>query len=302
LPTADGPVVGRLAPTPSGRLHLGNVTAFAAAWLSVRSRNGRLLLRIEDVDASRAVPGRADEIRHDLAWLGLEWDVEVAPQSERDYSPALQKLAPKLYSCTCTRRQLAGGSYPGTCRDAGHPEGALRFRLPHGEVRFFDRWRGAHAIDPNTFGDPVLRRRDGVFAYNLAVVADDIADGVTEVVRGGDLLEFTAVQVRLWEALGARPPTWLHTPLILGADGRKLSKSHGALAIGALRDAGCSAQDLWNVVLPWFGYPKGASLLDAAGGFPDAASDFPVVQVDFGGSDSPFDPIGIHSRPVHGGT
>jgi len=259
-------IVGRLAPTPSGHLHLGNATAFLAAWLSVRAQGGRLLLRIEDVDVGRARAAVAESQRRDLEWLGLGWDAETAPQSTRDYAPWLARLAPHTYFCACARKDVAG-PYPGTCRAAGHAAGKVRFRVPDGAVSFADRACGPRTVDPADQGDPVLRRADGVYAYNLAVVADDIADGVTEVVRGADLLDHTAVQIRLWEALGAAPPTWLHAPLVLGADGKKLSKSHGAQHIGALRDAGRAPRDVLAVILPWLGLDGGASLDEAARAF-----------------------------------
>jgi glutamyl/glutaminyl-tRNA synthetase len=248
-------VVGRLAPTPSGHLHLGNVTAFAAAWLSVRAAGGRLLLRMEDIDTVRARADVEAGIREDLRWLGLDWDAEVPRQSVRDYRPAIEALAPHTYRCTCTRAQVkaAGGRYPGTCRDAGHTTGALRLRLPDGPVRFVDRRFGPREVDPHTFGDPILVRADGLVSYNLAVVADDLADAVTEVVRGADLLDFTAVQLHLWRFLGEREPTWLHAPLVLGADGAKLSKSHGSTEVRALRAAGWTPARVWAVVLPWLG-------------------------------------------------
>lgn len=244
-------VSGRLAPTPSGHLHLGNATAFAAAWLSARSQGGRVLLRIEDVDTTRARAEVEEEQRDDLRWLGLDWDEEVPRQSARDYAPWLDAL--DSYFCTCTRKdvQASGGVYPGTCRDAGHGLGKVRFRLPPGEVVFADAKWGAQRGTPE--GDPVLRQADGVYAYNLAVVADDIADGVTEVVRGADLLELTPLQIRLWEGFGATPPRWVHAPLILGPDGRKLSKSHGSLHLGAMRDAGWTAAEVRRVVLAWLG-------------------------------------------------
>jgi glutamyl/glutaminyl-tRNA synthetase len=257
-----GATVGRLAPTPSGDLHLGNITAFAAAWLSARATGGRVLLRMEDVDVARARPEIEARQRADLTWLGLDWDEELPRQSTRDYDRAAQALSGHTYRCRCTRRDVreAGGVYPGTCRDAGHAEGALRLRLAPGTVRFVDRRWGVREVDPNAFGDPVLRRRDGLWTYNLAVVADDIRDGVTEVVRGADLLEYTAVQIRLWELFGATPPTWLHSPLVLGSDDRKLSKSHGSMHVGALRDAGATPSDIWRIVLPWLGQE---------GGYPD---------------------------------
>jgi glutamyl/glutaminyl-tRNA synthetase len=259
------PEVGRLAPTPSGRLHLGNVCAFAGAWLSARAQGGRLVLRIEDVDAPRARPDVEAALRADLRWLGLDWDVETPRQSSRDYLPALDRLAPHVYRCGCTRAEVKamGGVYRGACRDRGLTTGALRFRLPDGAVEIVDRARGRLAIDLATLGDPVLQRRDGVYAYNLAVVVDDIDDGVTEVVRGADLLEQSAVQVCLWTALDRTPPTWLHTPLILGDDGRKLSKSHGSTAVGAWRDAGRTPADVWRIVAPWLGLPPFASIDEA---------------------------------------
>jgi glutamyl/glutaminyl-tRNA synthetase len=261
--------VGRLAPTPSGRLHLGNVCAFAGAWLSVRSQGGRLALRIEDVDTPRARGDIEDALRDDLRWLGLDWDAETPRQSERDYAPIVERLGDRVYRCGCTRAEVraAGGVYPGTCRDRGLTEGAVRFRLPDETVTIIDGARGAVTVDLATLGDPVLQRRDGVYAYNLAVVADDIGDGVTEVVRGADLLEQSAVQVCLWRALGCAPPVWLHTPLILGDDGRKLSKSHGSTSVNEWRTDGLTPADVWRVVLPWLGLPAADEIGAAIAGF-----------------------------------
>jgi glutamyl/glutaminyl-tRNA synthetase len=249
------PIAGRLAPTPSGRLHLGNACAAAAAWLSIRQRDGRLLLRIEDVDEGRARRAIADGLRADLAWLGLDWDAETPAQSARDYEPWLARLASQTYRCTCTRAasRAAGGACVGGCRDRALTTGATRFRLPASVEPVEDRALGRSEVDLATRPDPVLRRADGCFTYSLAVVADDIADGVTEVARGADLADQSAVQAVLWRALGAAPPAWLHAPLILGGDGRKLSKSHRSAAVGDLRDAGWSAGDVWRVVLPWLG-------------------------------------------------
>lgn len=261
--------VGRLAPTPSGLLHLGNVLAFGAAWLSVRHAGGRMLLRIEDVDRARARRHIEDAQKRDLEWLGLTWDVEVRRQSARDYAPWMHKLGDRVYGCQCTRAMVraAGGVYPGTCRDRGATEGRLRFRLPDGPVAFIDRRFGERRVDPaSTLGDPVIFRHDGFYTYPLAVVADDIEDGVTEVVRGADLLDYTAVQICLYEALGAHPPSWMHSPLLLGTDGKKLSKSHGSLHVGALREAGWSADDVWRRVLPWLGLPA-SRLTEAIAGF-----------------------------------
>lgn len=285
------PVVGRLAPTPSGRLHLGNVCAFAAAWLSVRAQGGRLLLRIEDVDRPRADALVEASIREDLAWLGLGWDAETTRQSARDYEPALHALHGLVYYCDCTRAdiQRAGGVHRGRCRDRGLTSGAIRFRLPGGapgslpgeapgpherdtraEAIVIDRVRGRHVTDLAAMGDPVLRRRDGVHAYTLAVVADDLADGVTEVVRGEDLIDHSAVQECLWRAFGHPPPTWLHTPLIVDTEDRKLSKSHGSVHVGELRDAGWLPADVWRVVLPWLGIEPAARIDEAVGRFEPA--------------------------------
>lgn len=276
-------IVGRLAPTPSGLLHLGNVCAFAGAWLSARADAGRLLLRIEDVDRERARPDVEAALRDDLRWLGITWDAETTRQSQRDYGPALAQLAPRLYRCACTRAMRAeptpaGAGCPGRCADRGYTTGAIRFRLRPGPVPFVDRRWGPQAPDPHAFGDPILVRRDGLVSYNLAVVADDIADGVDDVVRGSDLLEYTSVQIQLWEALGARPPRWLHTPLILGADRRKLSKSHGSAHVGALRDAGATPADVWRVVLPWLGLPDASSVDEAVTAWrPDAGPLGPIM-------------------------
>lgn len=241
--------IGRLAPTPSGLLHLGNALAFGAAWLSVRNAGGRLLLRVEDLDRGRARDDVAAAQRADLLWLGIDWDVEVPPQSARAYP--LEGIA--TYRCTCSRAlRLARAC---ACRDAGRVTGAWRFRTPPGSVTFVDRARGPCAIVPED--DPVLVRANGEAAYPLAVVLDDARDGVTEVVRGGDLLEATAVQVRLYAALGLPPPSWLHVPVLLGADGRKLSKSHGSSGIAALRAAGWNPSRVWGALLPLLGLPPG---------------------------------------------
>jgi glutamyl/glutaminyl-tRNA synthetase len=241
-------ITGRLAPTPSGELHLGNALAFGAAWLSARKAGGRLLLRVEDLDRGRARASVAEGQRRDLRWLGIDWDQEVTPQSLREYP--LDGIP--TYRCTCNRaRRLARAC---DCRDAERREGVWRFRTPPGTVTFFDRARGRCDVVPED--DPVLMRVDGEAAYPLAVVLDDVRDGVTEVVRGGDLLEATAVQVRLYEAVGRTPPTWLHVPVILGEDGRKLSKSHGSTSIEALRSAGWTRDRVWETLLPALGMQR----------------------------------------------
>lgn len=247
-------VVGRLAPTPSGNLHLGNALAFGAAWLSARGSGGRLLLRVEDLDRGRAREEVAEGQRRDLRWLGIDWDEEVTPQSRRSYSLD----AVPVYRCDCTRAMRLAKQC--RCRDAGKTRGAWRFRTPPGEVEFVDRALGAQRFLPDE--DPILMREDGEPAYPLAVVVDDARDGVTEVVRGADLVEATATQIRLHEALGLRLPTYLHVPLLLGADGKKLSKSHGSTEIRALRAAGWTRRRVWETLLPMLGLPAG-DLADA---------------------------------------
>lgn len=248
-------VVGRLAPTPSGHLHLGNALAFGAAWLSARDAGGRLLLRIEDIDRGRSRAGIAEAQRADLLWLGLDWDAEVPPQSTRSYDPGPLDT----YRCDCTRRQRQARPCPH--REAPAETGAVRFRSGRRPVSFVDRARGPQRHVPDA--DPLLVRRDGEPGYPLAVVVDDHRDGVTEVVRGGDLLVPTAVQVELFAAFGWTAPTWLHVPLLLGPDGRKLSKSHGSTELRALRGAGWRPEDVWARLLPLLGIPAGVGLTDA---------------------------------------
>lgn len=244
--------VGRLAPTPSGHLHLGNALAFVAAWLSVRSASGRLLLRVEDLDRGRARDEVAEGQRDDLRWLGLEWDEEVAPQSSRAYSLA----GIPVYRCPCPRVTRVAGHC--RCRYREQELGAFRFRTPGQDVTFEDRARGPQRFSPTE--DPILIRADGEAAYPLAVVLDDVRDGVTEVVRGADLLDATATQLLLYACLGARPPTWLHVPVLLGPDGKKLSKSHGSTELRALRSAGWTAAKVWETLAPCLGMSGGALL------------------------------------------
>lgn len=242
-------VVGRLAPTPSGELHLGNALAFGAAWISARAAGGRLLLRVEDLDRGRAREAVAQRQRADLLWLGLFWDAEVEPQSRRAYPTA----GLPTYRCDCPRsRRLAGDC---RCRGAGRTAGALRFACPPGAVCFEDDLQGPACFTPED--DPVIERADGEAAYPLAVVLDDHRDGVTEVVRGADLLAATAVQQQISAALGLPRPRTGHVPLLLGPDGRKLSKSHGSTELAALRAAGWTADDVWALLLPLLGLPPG---------------------------------------------
>ena len=240
---------GRLAPTPSGHLHLGNALAFGAAWLSARGAGGRVLLRVEDLDRGRARDDVAAGQREDLRWLGLAWDEEVAPQSLRDYR--LEGIP--VYRCDCNRAARLARAC--TCRDETRAAGAWRYRTRQTPVDFVDRALGPQRIVPEE--DPILIRADGEAAYPLAVVVDDARDGVTEVVRGADLLEATATQIRLHEDLGLDPPSYLHTPILLGTDGKKLSKSHGSTEIRALRAAGWTPDDVWATLLPLLGVAAG---------------------------------------------
>lgn len=235
------PYVGRFAPSPTGRLHLGSLTTAVASYLEARSHHGRWLLRIEDVDTTRTVSGAADEMVRTLASLGFEWDGPIVYQSLRGdaYSEALSRLQLQglIYECGCTRRTLAdadtAGGYPGTCRTVtnGAAPFALRLRIDDTSELIDDALRGSCSIDLRALGDPVIQRRDGLFAYQLAVVVDDAAAGVTHIVRGADLLDSSAWQRRLQRALGLPFPVYTHVPLVTDAQGGKLSKSAHAVPL-----------------------------------------------------------------------
>ena len=191
---------------------------------------------MEDLDTPRLVPGAADAILRTLEAHGLEWDEPPLWQSARQpaYEAALEalRLEGRIYACDCSRRELAG-AYPGTCRDrlAVPSPHALRFRLDDSPTQFDDRWQGPRHFDPARLGDPVVRRRDGLFAYQLAVVVDDIHQGVTDVVRGADLLDSTPWQRAIFVALGRAPPRYAHSPIVTEPDGRKLAKSRRSIAV-----------------------------------------------------------------------
>ena len=250
----SGPVVGRFAPTPSGRMHLGNVFAALIAWLSVRSQNGSLVLRMEDLDTQRTSSEFAQILRSDLLWLGLDWDEETAPQSRRSavYDRYFEQLMDEhlLYPCYCTRSQLHGVNaphlsdgtyvYPGTCRNLQNPppgrNPAWRVMVPDKEWRFTDLVQGDYCLNLATeCGDMVVRRADGVYVYQLAVTVDDGESGVTEVVRGMDLLSSAPRQMYLQEKLGFSHPVYGHVPMLLAPDGRRLSKRDKDLDLGVLR-------------------------------------------------------------------
>lgn len=242
LPMIQPPYIGRFAPTPSGFLHFGSLVAALASYLDARSAGGQWLLRMEDLDPPREIPGAQDEILRSLEAYGFEWDGPVIRQSERHaaYAQVVERLLAQglAYACTCSRKQLEayGGIYPGTCRNALHStdNAAIRIRVPELTYHFADRVQGEFRQQlGREVGDFVIRRRDGLFAYQLAVVLDDAWQGVTDVVRGADLLDSTPRQLYLQELLGLPQPRYLHVPLIVQADGNKLSKSYRSPALPA---------------------------------------------------------------------
>ena len=268
--------IGRFAPSPSGPLHFGSLVAALASWLDARAAGGRWLVRIEDLDRPRVQPGAADDILRTLERLGLYWDGEVVFQSRRAaaYEAALSRLG-DTYLCGCSRREIADSAvslaadgaqvYPGTCRAGlapGRAARSLRVRV-QGSVSFVDRAQGRLAQDlEREVGDFVLRRGDGQFAYQLAVVVDDAQQAISDVVRGADLLDSTPRQIYLQRLLGFPTPRYLHVPVAVDAAGDKLSKHAGARPIDqgdlrrALRFLGQPASDTlaeatraWNPAL-----------------------------------------------------
>lgn len=225
---------GRFAPTPTGPLHFGSLIAAVASYCDARALGGKWLVRMEDLDPPREMPGAALRILKQLEAYGFEWDGEVLFQHSRlfAYHDAIAQLhaQQQIFWCTCSRADIArhGTSvYPGSCRSYTSPraDAALRLRVPDGEVRFTDRVFGEQAEDvAKVVGDFVILRRDRLFAYQLAVVVDDAFQGVTDVVRGADLLDNTARQIVLQKMLGYPTPRYMHLPLALHADGTKLSK------------------------------------------------------------------------------
>jgi glutamyl-tRNA synthetase len=268
IQSSDGRLVGRLAPSPTGALHLGNARTFLLAWLSVRARGGRILLRVEDIDGPRVKPGATAATVADLRWLGLDWDGDAVLQSSRltDYAAAVARLlaAGRVYPCVCTRSEIEdaasaphesaddGPVYPGTCRgrfasieaacvETGR-EPALRFRVDEDAVPFEDAFRGLQ--HGRIAGDFVVQKRDGGPSYQLAVVVDDAEQGVTDVVRADDLLPSTPRQLLLYEALGLPAPRFCHVPLVVGEDGLRLAKRHGDTSLRSLREKGVAADVL----------------------------------------------------------
>lgn len=246
------PYIGRFAPSPTGPLHAGSLVAAMASYLDAKAHQGRWLLRIEDIDEARTVPGAAESILQCLANLGMQWDGEVAWQSKRYalYQAAFERLHDFIYPCGCSRREIADSRlgtssdgaaiYPGTCRNGlqgGKAARAFRLRVPEpGQtdeyITFEDRLVGSVAQHlASEVGDFVLKRADGFWAYQLAVVVDDAAQGITHVVRGADLLDSTARQIYLQRLLKLPTPHYLHVPVVTNAEGEKLSKQTGAQAI-----------------------------------------------------------------------
>ncbi|AMB87146.1 glutamyl-Q tRNA(Asp) ligase [Pseudomonas agarici] len=233
--TTSAAYIGRFAPTPSGHMHFGSLVAALASYLDARSVGGRWLLRMEDLDPPREVLGAQASILNTLERYGMEWDGEMIRQSDRHevYAHVLNRLFSQglAYACTCSRKALEAydGIYPGLCRNLGHDidNAAIRLRVPELSYSFRDRVQGQFRQHlGRDVGDFVIRRRDGLYAYQLAVVLDDAWQGVTDIVRGADLLDSTPRQLYLQELLGLPQPRYLHVPLIIQPDGNKLGKSY----------------------------------------------------------------------------
>jgi len=284
------PRCGRYAPSPTGPLHLGNLRTALLAWMQARLAGGRFILRMEDLDRPRVRRGSAENILADLRWLGLEWDEgpdcggPAAPynQSQREefYLDALETLRGqgKIFPCRCSRKDIAeaasaphGGRhsvYPGTCRNRGMGDDekkfALRYKAPPRTVTFRDKIAGEQKQNlQREAGDFVVRRADGAFAYQLAVVVDDAMMGVTDVVRGADLLHATPRQLELHRALGRRPPEFWHVPLLHDQTGRRMAKRDGSDSLQQLRARGLSAEEVTGMLAAGLGWVKPGTALSA---------------------------------------
>jgi glutamyl-tRNA synthetase len=274
--------VTRLAPSPTGALHLGNARTFLINWLLARQNGWRIILRIEDLDGPRIKRGADQQAIEDLEWLGLDWDQGPVYQSQRRelYANAIDRLLQQrdAYFCGCTRRDAESASsaphasdgstvYPGTCRSSsindgikasfafGKPPTCIRFKNIPGAIRFTDQFAGPQEFDAATqIGDFVIARPDGAPAYQLAVVVDDAEAGVTDVVRGDDLLDSAARQMLLYRHLKlGDAPTYWHLPLVVGADGKRLAKRHGDTRVAFYRDRGVPAGRVRALLARWCG-------------------------------------------------
>jgi glutamyl-tRNA synthetase len=280
----------RLAPSPTGALHLGNARTFLATWLLARQNGWKVLLRIEDLDGPRVKQGAAHQAIDDLVWLGLDWDEGPIFQSPRTelYDAAINDLVARkwAYPCVCSRREavLAASAphadehqtiYPGTCRDrfqyvsqarsmSGKPP-AIRFRVPDLNVEFFDAFRGKQSFDVHKqLGDFVIAKADGTPAYQLAVVVDDADMGVTDVIRGDDLIDSSPRQMLVYRALdrAKQIPTYTHLPLVVGTDGRRLAKRHGDTRLSHYREQGVSPECVIALLATWLGIPDVGDSVD----------------------------------------
>jgi glutamyl-tRNA synthetase len=288
-------VIGRIAPSPTGYLHLGHARSFLLAWWSIRSQKGRIVLRIEDLDEQRSQPEYIEACLRDLEWLGLDWDIGPRFQSHglRRILACAEQLTREglAYPCVCSRRDVQMSQtaphgadhewrYPGTCRgrftslkaanEASGGSASLRFLVPPGLVKVIDVLSGAHHFNVEaTVGDFPVLRRDQTPAYQLAVVVDDARDGVTEVLRGDDLLASAARQQLLYEALGLKVPKWVHVPLVVDAGGRRLAKRVESLTLMELRRRGVSAEQIIAWVARSIGCKTAnlASIHDLTNGF-----------------------------------
>jgi glutamyl-tRNA synthetase len=273
--------ITRLAPSPTGALHLGNARTFLINWLMARQNGLEIVLRIEDLDGPRVKTGADQQAMNDLKWLGLDWDRGPIYQSPRSsiYRAAVDRLLAdgKAYPCICTRREVelaasaphaedGAAIYPGTCRGkfktlqeaqaAAGRTPAVRFAVPEGTITFDDPFQGPCRFDPaRDLGDFVILKADGTAAYQLAVVVDDAEMGITHIVRGDDLLDSTPRQVLLYQALGipSATPRYTHLPLVVGADGRRLAKRHGDTRLDFYRQKGVPPERILALLARWCG-------------------------------------------------